>query len=158
MSLNRNRLVSLAAAGSVAALGAASLNAVVSVAGAAKPKPVTIELRSTSLGKALTTGSGFTVYVFTRDRRNRDSCVKVSGCTGTWPVIRTSARPRAGKGVRASLLGTITLAHGVKQVTYAGHPLYGYVGDTGPGQTDYVGTPEFGGTWYAISAAGKVIR
>jgi predicted lipoprotein with Yx(FWY)xxD motif len=96
--------------------------------------------------------------VFTRDRRNHDACVRISGCTGTWPVFKTSGRPRAGKGVRGSLLGTITLAHGVKQVTYAGHPLYGYVGDSAPAQTDYVGTPEFGGTWYAISAAGKTIR
>jgi predicted lipoprotein with Yx(FWY)xxD motif len=142
----------------LAALGAVELAIVAPLTEAANPKPAKIQLRSTSLGKVLANGSGFTVYVFTHDKKNLDTCVKVSGCTGTWPVLKTNGRALAEKGVRSSLLGTITLAHGVKQVTYAGHPLYRYVGDSAPGETEYVGTPEFGGTWYAINAAGKPVR
>ena len=118
----------------------------------------TVKAGNTSLGKILERKSGFTLYEFTRDRRNKDTCVSVRGCTATWPPLTTGGKPIAGTGVKSSLLGTITLAHGVKQVTYAGHPLYTYSGDSGPGQTGYVGTPEFGGTWYAGNAAGHVVK
>jgi predicted lipoprotein with Yx(FWY)xxD motif len=117
-----------------------------------------IQLRNTSFGKILVDGSGNTVYLFTHDKRNTDTCVKISGCTGTWPVLKTKGKPTAGKGVRSSLLGTITLAHGVKQVTYAGHPLYGYAFSAGPGDTSYVGTPEFGGNWDAVNASGHAVK
>ncbi len=106
----------------------------------------------------LATNSGFTLYMFTRDQKNRDTCVKVPGCASTWPVLKTSGKPVAGRGLRASLVGTITLGHGVKQVTYAGHPLYSYVGDTSPRQTEYVGAPQFGGTWDAMNAAGQLVK
>lgn len=117
-----------------------------------------VQLRNTSFGKILVDGSGNTVYLFTHDKRNMDTCVKISGCTGTWPVLKTKGKPTAGKGLRSSLLGTITLAHGVKQVTYAGHPLYGYAFSAGPGDTSYVGTPEFGGNWDAVNASGHAVK
>ena len=118
----------------------------------------TIALRGTALGKLLVNGRGRTAYEFTRDRRNRDSCARISGCSSVWPALTVKGRPIAGPGIKRSLLGTITLAGGVKQVTYAGHPLYTYSGDFGPGQTDYVGISQFGGTWLALNAAGKTIR
>ncbi len=155
MSRSSIRLMSC---GAVAVLSAAVFVLPSSPAGAASSKPTRVQLRSTKLGKVLASRSGFTLYVFTRDMKNTDSCVKVRNCTGTWPVLRTSRKPIAGKGLKASRLGTITLAHGVKQVTYAGHPLYGYAFDSSPGQTEYVGTPQFGGTWYAINAAGKLVK
>jgi predicted lipoprotein with Yx(FWY)xxD motif len=61
---------------------------------------------------------------------------------------------RGMAGVKASLLST-TSGH---QVTYAGHPLYTYSGDSGPGDTSYVGAKSFGGTWYAINASGGTVR
>lgn len=57
--------------------------------------------------------------------------------------------------MRASLLGTIKYRGKFRQVTYAGHPLYGYSGDLRPRSTDYVGAYEYGGSWYAVTAAGK---
>ncbi len=144
--------------GAMAALGAAGLLGAAPLAVGASPPPAKIQLRTTHLGRVLANGSGFTVYVFTHDRKNQDTCVKISRCPGTWPVLRTNGKARAAKGVNASLLGTITLAHGVNQVTYAGHPLYGYRGDSAPGQTGYVGVSEFGGSWDAITAAGKLVR
>jgi hypothetical protein len=44
------------------------------------------------------------------------------------------------------------------QLTYARHPLYIYSGDTGPGQTDYIGAKQFGGHWYAINARGRPVK
>lgn len=125
---------------------------------AAGKQAPTITLRSTALGRIVVNGRGRTAYEFTRDRRNRDSCAKVSGCLSVWPAITVKGNPIAGPGIKRSLLGTVRLPNGVKQVTYAGHPLYTYSADTGPGQTDYVGAPEFGGTWFAINAAGKTVR
>jgi predicted lipoprotein with Yx(FWY)xxD motif len=124
------------------------------VAGA---KPAKIELRSTSLGKVLANGRGFTLYAFSRDAKNKDKCVMTSGCKQVWPVAATHGKPTAAGGVKASLLGTIKLSAGVQQVTYAGHPLYAYSGDSGPGQTDYVGAHEFGGVWQAVNAKGTPV-
>jgi predicted lipoprotein with Yx(FWY)xxD motif len=118
-------------------------------AGAAK-----VELRHTRLGSILVSASGFTVYDFTRDRGEEDSCVKIHGCTKAWPPLETSGTPVAGPGVRSSLLSSIRLPNGARQVTYAGHALYTYAGDSSPGETSYVGVNAFGGDWDALNAAG----
>jgi predicted lipoprotein with Yx(FWY)xxD motif len=46
----------------------------------------------------------------------------------------------------------VTLADGMKQVTYGGHPLYTYLGDRSPGQTTGEGIQSFGGIWWVLSA------
>jgi predicted lipoprotein with Yx(FWY)xxD motif len=114
-------------------------------------------LRHTSLGSILTTSSGFTLYEFTRDHGSEDSCVKVHGCAQAWPALTTSGQPSAGSGVKASLLSSIRISGGARQVTYAGHPLYTYVADS-RGSTDYVGVSAFGGFWYALSASGHTVK
>jgi predicted lipoprotein with Yx(FWY)xxD motif len=149
-------LLATVLAGAAAASAVSSAQGGVSTAHTARVAKV--QLRRTSLGRILVNASGFTLYRFTRDGRNRDRCVKVSGCASVWPALTTSGRPAAGSGVRASLLSTITLPGGAKQVTYAGHPLYTYSGDSGPGQTFYVGAAQFGGTWYALNAAGGAVK
>jgi predicted lipoprotein with Yx(FWY)xxD motif len=116
-----------------------------------------VALHRTSLGEILSTGSGVTLYEFTRDRGS-NSCVHVSGCSQIWPALQTSGRPTAGAGVRSSLLSTIRLSTGASQVTYAGHPLYLYRGDSEPGDTSYVGANQFGGSWYALDAAGHTVK
>jgi predicted lipoprotein with Yx(FWY)xxD motif len=117
-----------------------------------------IQLRHTSLGKILVDSSGFTLYRFTRDTARKDMCVTISGCPGTWPALSTGGKPTAGPGVKASLLSTITLPDGAKQVTYAGHPLYRYASASERGETVYVGAIQFGGTWLAVNATGGFIR
>jgi predicted lipoprotein with Yx(FWY)xxD motif len=123
-----------------------------------KPRGTTIKLGNTSMGKILTKNSGFTVYVFSHDKKNKDTCVKIAGCTDLWPPVTTKAKPIAGSGIKASLLGTIKLPNGSHQVTYNGKPLYTYSADFSPRQTDYVGQSQFGGTWYAVGASGKVVK
>jgi predicted lipoprotein with Yx(FWY)xxD motif len=140
------------------ALAAIAALALAASAPASPKHQPSLKLAKTGLGKVLVSGSGFTVYEFTRDRRNKDSCVAVRGCAATWPPLTAHAKLTAGAGVKASLLGTITLAHRVKQVTYAGHALYTYSGDISRAETDYVGTPQFGGTWYAANAAGHIVK
>jgi predicted lipoprotein with Yx(FWY)xxD motif len=115
-----------------------------------------ISLRKTHLGMLLVNSHGFTLYAFSRDSRNVDRCVSMSGCTSVWPLVRTGARPIAGPGVRRSLLGTIKV-HGSLQVTYAGHPLYTYSNDPGPGSTSYVGKSQFKGVWRGVRASGATV-
>ena len=138
-----------------AALLAASLAAPLASASSGR---ATLKLHNTSFGKLLVNAHGFTLYAFTKDTRNRDNCAKIAGCLGAWPVVATKGKAIAGPGVRASLIGTITLKSGVKQVTYGGHPLYTYIGDSSPGQTFYVNFFQFGGFWPAVNAGGKEVK
>jgi predicted lipoprotein with Yx(FWY)xxD motif len=121
-------------------------------------RPAKVGLRHTGLGTILVSSSGRTLYEFTRDRPRGNSCVKIRGCPEAWPALQSSGKPVGGPGVRAALLSTIRLPGGARQVTYAGHALYLYSGDTGPGQTFYVGVSAFGGRWYAIDASGHAVK
>jgi len=49
-------------------------------------------------------------------------------------------------------------ADGRRQVTYAGHPLYTFIGDRKPGQTAGEGLNNFGATWDAIAPNGRSIE
>ena len=85
-----------------------------------------------------------------------------SACSGTcatyWPPLLTRGKPTARARREASLLGTIRRADGTTQVTYAGHPLYRYLPDTKPGQTNGQDSHDFGAGWYVLSPAGKKIE
>jgi hypothetical protein len=59
--------------------------------------------------------------------------------------------------VTASLLATSTRSHGNPQVTYNGHPLYLYQGDSKPGDTNGQDITAFGAAWYALTPAGDQI-
>lgn len=147
-------------AGALAAIASAS--AVTSAQGAganahAAAAP-TVQLRNTKLGKILVDSSGFTLYEFTRDSRNTNSCMRISKCSKVWPSLTAKGNPTAGPGVKKSLLSTITLPGGVKQVTYAGHPLYTYSESIERGETSYVGVKHFGGSWDALTATGGAIK
>ena len=118
----------------------------------------TLQLRRTSLGAILVDDRDYTVYAFSKDSRNKDNCAKIGACLGAWPLVATPGKPVAGKGVNSSLIGAITLKSGARQVTYAGHPLYTYVGDSGPGEAFYVNIFQFGGFWPAVNAAGRQVK
>jgi predicted lipoprotein with Yx(FWY)xxD motif len=164
------RRIALASATAVVGLGSLVLQSA-SIAGAhpaaaARARPAAdataasggarISLRKTQLGMLLVNSHGFTLYAFSRDSRNADRCASTPGCTSIWPLVRTGARPIAGPGVKRSLLGTIKV-HGGLQVTYAGHPLYTYSSDAGPGSTSYVGKSQFKGVWRGVRASGATV-
>jgi predicted lipoprotein with Yx(FWY)xxD motif len=56
------------------------------------------------------------------------------------------------------LLGTTKRTDGTLEVTYAGHPLYYYAGDTAPGQTTGQALPQFGAPWYVVAPSGTAIK
>lgn len=118
----------------------------------------TVRITHTSRGSLLVNNRGYTLYLFTADRRGSDRCLRVKGCAAAWPPYTVSGRESAGPGARQSLLGTINIGHGRRQVTYDGHPLYGYAGAGAPASTGYIGISSFGGTWYGVSASGGAVR
>jgi len=105
------------------------------------------------LGMILTDSKGNTVYLFQKDTGGSSAC---SGqCAAVWPPITTSGSPKAGKGITASKLGTLKRSDGSTQVTYAGHPLYTYTADSGPGDTSGNGINSFGAVWNAVQPSGS---
>jgi len=64
----------------------------------------------------------------------------------------------AAGGAQASDLGTLTRSDGSMQVTYMGHPLYYYVGDSGAGTATGQGSDQFGAKWWLVSPSGDDIE
>lgn len=150
------RVLAVALLTSVGAALSASLPAALAAPHAG---PAKINLENTKkFGKILDDSRGWTIYAFTRDKKNKDNCQNISGCIQSWPPVVTTGKPVAGKGVKQSLLGTIKLKNGKLQVTYNGWPLYTYVSDGGPHMTFYVNFPQFGGKWPALNAAGQLVK
>ena len=138
------------------ALAAAVLGGTSSAASQKAPKGTLVSIHRTALGNILADARGHTLYLFEKDKNRMSSCN--GACLVYWPAVRTAAKPRAGAGVRASLLGVTRRADGRRQVTYAGHPLYTFVGDTKPGQTTGEGLTDFGAAWDAVAANGRPIE
>jgi predicted lipoprotein with Yx(FWY)xxD motif len=117
----------------------------------------TLQLRRTGAGTILVDSQGYTLYTFSKDSRDHDACVKIYNCLDTWPAL-ISSRPTSGPGIRRSLVGTISIPGIGRQVTYAGHPLYHYIGDSSPGETDNINIYQSGGYWPAIAASGRAVK
>jgi predicted lipoprotein with Yx(FWY)xxD motif len=109
-------------------------------------------LRTTTIGgvSVLTNASGRTLYWFAPDTPSHSACY--GECAAYWPPVTGS--PAAGPGVTGSKLGTIRRTDGTVQVTYAGHPLYTYVGDSAPGQASGNDIDLNGGFWHEVPAVG----
>jgi predicted lipoprotein with Yx(FWY)xxD motif len=127
-----------------------------SAAAAGTTGGATVKLQQTSLGQILANSHGKTLYLFAHDRGSKSSCY--GACAAYWPALITKGTPRAAAGVRKSLLGTTRRRDGRLQVTYHGHPLYRFSGDTGAGQTTGEGLTDFGGVWDAVSATGLAVK
>ena len=114
---------------------------------------VTVKTASSPLGTILVDQDGKTLYLFEADSMNKSNCS--GGCLTLWPPVMANGKATAGSGVSAGMIGTAT---GSSQVTYAGHPLYWFSGDSAAGDTNGEGLTDFGGAWYAVSPAGKAVQ
>ena len=108
-----------------------------------------------SAGAFLTNGSGRTVYLWAQDGMNMSACS--GACAAAWPPVPATGTLTATGGAKASDLGTITRSDGTKQVTYDGHPLYYFVGDSAAGQTNGQGSDNFGAKWWLVAPSGVKI-
>jgi predicted lipoprotein with Yx(FWY)xxD motif len=144
----------VAAAAAVLALGAAQ-------AIAARSAVVVLSATNASLGKILVSADGRTLYHTSGEPKNVVRCT--GACASDWSplVVSAGAKPVAGAGVRASLLGTVKRPDGKIQITYAGMPLYLYAGDKKAGSIEgqgIGGVHWLGGSWNAVTPAGTVVK
>jgi predicted lipoprotein with Yx(FWY)xxD motif len=116
----------------------------------------TVSAHASQYGTVLFDGRGFALYAFTKDPRGKSVCN--GDCAKAWPPYLVKSKPAAAGGVRRTLLGTTRRADGTTQVTYAGRPLYYYIGDLKPGQILCQNVVEFGGTWLVVRPSGSPVR
>ena len=137
-----------AAAGSSSPAGASSSSATAGGSGS-----TVITTVSSSAGTFLATSSGHAVYLWSKDGNGMSACS--GACAGAWPPVTTTGQVTASGGAKSSDLGTITRPDGTKQVTYEGHPLYFFSGDSGPGMASGQGNDGFGAKWWLVSPSGS---
>ncbi|HEY6788751.1 MAG TPA: hypothetical protein VI365_15705 [Trebonia sp.] len=152
-------LVTACASGTSSSTGNSAPSTGASAAGA----PATGSASAASAGTEITTatasgatfltdGSGHAVYLWVKDTGDASQCS--GACAGAWPPVPATGTVTAGGSAVASHLGTITRSDGTKQVTYDGHPLYYFSGDSGPGTATGQGSDGFGAKWWLVSPAG----
>jgi predicted lipoprotein with Yx(FWY)xxD motif len=103
--------------------------------------------RTATAGTVLGSGTGYTLYWFSRDSARSSACDTL--CIAQWPPVTGAPRPAAGVTLPGTL-GTITRPGGTVQASYDGHPLYTFAGDFDPGDVGGNGVVQFGGTWHAV--------
>jgi predicted lipoprotein with Yx(FWY)xxD motif len=104
-------------------------------------------LKTASIGgvTVLTNTKGFALYTFALDKGSTSACT--GACATAWPPQTALA------GVK-SPYSTTKRSDGSVQLTFNGHPLYTFTGDTAPGTASGNGVNAFGGLWYEVPASG----
>jgi predicted lipoprotein with Yx(FWY)xxD motif len=132
---------------------AAAASGAASSAGASGSGSTVITTATSSGSTFLTDASGRAVYLWVKDTGGTSACS--GACAGAWPPVTASGTVTASGSAVASDLGTITRSDGSKQVTYDGHPLYYFSGDSGAGTASGQGSDGFGAKWWLVSPSGS---
>ena len=149
-------LLAAACGGSGGGYGASNASRTTSAPAAATATPTTLDLANSKLGPILADSQGRSLYLFEADTTNTSTCT-TAGCVAEWPPLIASGLPQVGAGLAASQLGTTTRTDGRQQVTYSGHPLYYFAGDSQPGSTAGQGLNDNGGLWYVLHTDGTPV-
>jgi predicted lipoprotein with Yx(FWY)xxD motif len=119
------------------------------VAGASTPPSLAAStgLKTTTIGgtTVLTNAQGFTLYSFAPDTPATSKCY--GSCAAYWPPVTGTTAAAPGLPGR---VGSIKRIDGSRQLTYNGHPLYTYIGDTDPGQARGNNLNLNGGLWHDV--------
>src|SRR4051812_6515489 len=127
------------------------LLAVLTIAAPAEAAGTKLTAASSPFGTMLWGPNRQAIYGFENDARNKTNCK--GACADAWPPVYTTGKPVAGKGVKASLLGSIRRG-GRRQVTYRGRPLYYYAHESA-GEVRCHNVFLNGGNWWVIGADGR---
>jgi predicted lipoprotein with Yx(FWY)xxD motif len=149
MSKRLHRLVLCSAIGAAVAVPAIALAATSTV----------LRVHKVSRGTVVASPSGLTLYGFVADdKTHKPTCF--GGCAGAWPplIAGGSVTVSSTSGLNSKLVGRVKRSNGVYQVTYGGHPLYRYAGDTKPGQSNGQNRKQFGARWYVIGKGGNYLK
>jgi predicted lipoprotein with Yx(FWY)xxD motif len=124
-------------------------------AAAAKPAAASVSTAHTKLGTVLVDAKRRTLYLFENDKGPMSSCY--GACAAVWPPLASREKAMGGTGIAAARLGTSQRTDGTAVVTYGGHPLYTYAGDTKRGDVKGQGLDQFGAGWYVVAPSGRKI-
>jgi predicted lipoprotein with Yx(FWY)xxD motif len=154
--------IARAAATTAAALAVAALVLFgVAVAGASSAAPAATStgaatgtatgLKTTTIDgvTVLTNAKGFTLYSFAPDTPTVSKCY--GSCAAYWPPVTGTAPASSGL---PGTVATISRTGGGRQLTYNGHPLYTYIGDSAPGQANGNNLNLNGGLWHEVRVSG----
>ena len=159
----RSTRIGVLAATAAVALTAMAISACGGSGSAATAPPTTASGKAATvgladegnLGKILVDSQDRSLYLFQRDAGTKSACA--GACAAAWPPLRATGKPVVGTALSASKVGTTARSDGKPQITYNGHPLYLYLGDQKPGDTNGQGLNLYGGGWFALSAAGNMV-
>ena len=116
---------------------------------AASTGPTLQERKTSKYGEVLTNSNGRSLYVLSTESKTKLHCTSKS-CLANWPplLVGINSKITRGTGVKGKV-GHVT--RGSKwQVTFNGWPVYRFLGDTGPAQTNGERIYAFGGTWWLV--------
>ena len=118
--------------------------------GPATASGLTLSLARGSQGIFVIGPNGHSLYVFDSDHGTSSACT--GACAPTWPGLTASGTVTTGPLVNKAQVGTAT-GQVPNQVTYYGHLLYHFAGDTAPGQTNGISIPG----WHLLGPVGNVM-
>src|SRR3954451_4041599 len=110
----------------------------------------TVATRRTKLGTVLVDAHGRTLYLFEKDKGPVSSCS--ASCASVWPPLKADGKLLT---TGAALAGDVAASNGV--VTYGGHPLYTYAGDSKAGDVKGQALDQFGAEWYVLAPSGHKV-
>lgn len=117
------------------------------------PRPGLILAHSPSMGLYLADATGRAVYMLESERDGKINCY--DRCTAIWPPFLVAAPPVAADSlIDAHRIGLVRRRDGAGQATYNRHPLYYYLGDSGPGSTRGHHVEDSWGEWYLVEGRG----
>jgi predicted lipoprotein with Yx(FWY)xxD motif len=146
-------LLLLAACAPAGGGSSSTASATASSASSAAAGGPALSVAQTSAGPALTANGGLTLYEFAKDTGSTSACTGT--CATNWPPLTVAAgeAASAGPGADTAMLGTITRPDGSTQVTYNGHPLYFFAGDSAAGDINGQG---LNGVWFIAAPDGSM--
>jgi predicted lipoprotein with Yx(FWY)xxD motif len=116
--------------------------------GAAAPSSFTVSLAKGPQGIFEVGPNGHALYFRPADNGAKSTCTGT--CASIWPAITASGPVTAGPAVSTAELAKVD-GQVPNQVTYFGHLLYYFSGDSAPGQTNGVGKPG----WFLLGPVGN---
>ncbi|MGO8877176.1 MAG: hypothetical protein ACLQNG_15600 [Acidimicrobiales bacterium] len=155
-SRRRRRLLigGLIATTSIGGIVAVPLTAGAQHSADTSPKTTLEERKVGQYGEVLANSAGRSLYVLSTESKAKLHCTS-KACLVNWPplLVAKNATITFGRGVKGKISH---VARGSKwQVTYNGWPVYTFLGDSGPGQSNGEKIHAFGGTWYLVHAAAR---